>query len=197
MKTYNGAGILLFRYGEKGFEVLLGKRTNKPEVGKWSIPGGGLEKTDKSFMECAEREFKEETGVDFNSFERRYCSYIKIYIPYFKWQTFFVMTKGLFQDLNPSWEFSEVKWVPIEDVEEHECGMALGLEIRRLKAYIKKHQIEIADYTDMPFKDQKLLQVYRIKKQSRGELTATKLQREMNISFSESEDLIRRLENEK
>ena len=45
MRKYKGAGIALFQKQDNDYTILLGKRTIKPKKGKWSIPGGGFEKT--------------------------------------------------------------------------------------------------------------------------------------------------------
>lgn len=61
--------ILIFRLGEKSsndigrdVEMLLIKRGNFPELGKWACPGGFIE-MDESLEESAKRELYEETGV--------------------------------------------------------------------------------------------------------------------------------------
>lgn len=47
-------------------DVVLLQKTKGPEhlIGKWIIPGGGLEESDVSLQHAAAREFKEETGCD-------------------------------------------------------------------------------------------------------------------------------------
>jgi 8-oxo-dGTP diphosphatase len=52
---------------EKG-EVLLGLRQGSHGAGEWSFPGGGIEFGETVF-ETAERETKEETGLDVDNFE--------------------------------------------------------------------------------------------------------------------------------
>ena len=64
MRKYKGAGIALFQKQDNDYTILLGKRTIKPNKGKWSIPGGGFEKNDNFFFETAIREFREETGIN-------------------------------------------------------------------------------------------------------------------------------------
>ena len=44
-------------------KLLLIKRGNMPEKGKWALPGGRLEE-DETVEECLVREAKEETGLD-------------------------------------------------------------------------------------------------------------------------------------
>lgn len=64
MRKYKGAGIALFKKQNNDYAILLGKRTIKPNKGKWSIPGGRFEKSDNFFFETAIREFREETGIN-------------------------------------------------------------------------------------------------------------------------------------
>jgi predicted NUDIX family NTP pyrophosphohydrolase len=60
------AGILLFRYGSGGLEVLLirpgGPFWRNKQVGAWMIPKGGLELGEQT-ADAALREFEEETGT--------------------------------------------------------------------------------------------------------------------------------------
>lgn len=60
MRKYKGAGIALFQKQDNDYAILLGKRTIKPNKGKWSIPSGGFEKTDNSLFETAIRELQQE-----------------------------------------------------------------------------------------------------------------------------------------
>lgn len=64
MRKYKGAGIALLKKQNNDYAILLGKRTIKPNKGKWSIPGGKFEKNDNFFFETAIREFREETGIN-------------------------------------------------------------------------------------------------------------------------------------
>ena len=54
IKSYRGAGVMLFRYNTRyrRFEVLLGKRSVPRGYGKWAIPGGGVESYDVDFAAC-------------------------------------------------------------------------------------------------------------------------------------------------
>ena len=64
MRKYKEAGIALFKKQNNDYAILLGKRTIKPNKGKWSIPGGEFEKSDNFFFETSIREFREETGIN-------------------------------------------------------------------------------------------------------------------------------------
>ena len=55
----------------KGMQVLLIKRKEHPFIEKWAIPGGFV-KMNESLQEGAERELKEETGIDKVYFEQLY-----------------------------------------------------------------------------------------------------------------------------
>ena len=54
-----GIGVMVFRDGK----VLIGKRKSKLGEGEWSFPGGHLE-SGESFVECAVRETREESGIE-------------------------------------------------------------------------------------------------------------------------------------
>jgi 8-oxo-dGTP diphosphatase len=47
-------------------EILLIKRNTEPCKGLYALPGGHLDSTDRNAKETADRELKEETGVDAN-----------------------------------------------------------------------------------------------------------------------------------
>lgn len=55
-------GILVF----KDNEILLVKRKNPPNQGRWTIPGG-KQKYGETLIEAARREILEETGIVFNA----------------------------------------------------------------------------------------------------------------------------------
>jgi len=129
LESYKGAGIMLFRNRNGRFEVLLGKRSVKHGYGKWAIPGGKMEKRDNTFFDCAVRELKEETGIDIYTINHKVINSRNISIPYFHWSTFLVYVNGPLSPLVPS-EFSELKWIPLEDVENYELWISLKKELR-------------------------------------------------------------------
>lgn len=60
-----GIGVLI--QNDKG-EVLLGERIGSHGEGEWCFPGGHLD-FGETIFECAQRETKEETGLDIDNFE--------------------------------------------------------------------------------------------------------------------------------
>jgi|APSaa5957512535_1039671.scaffolds.fasta_scaffold19357_7 8-oxo-dGTP diphosphatase len=50
-------------------EILLIKRNTEPFKDQYALPGGHLDLTDKNTQEAAERELKEETGIDLSKCE--------------------------------------------------------------------------------------------------------------------------------
>ncbi len=62
-KVIASVGTVIYRWNEKGFEVLVGKRQNEPWRGYSMIAFGGLiDGTDRSIEHAARREAYEETG---------------------------------------------------------------------------------------------------------------------------------------
>lgn len=89
MRKYKGAGIALFKKQNNDYAILLGKRTIKPNKGKWSIPGGRFEKSDNFFFETAIREFREETGINlFDIVIEKKAIVCRFNYPFFEWKTF-------------------------------------------------------------------------------------------------------------
>ena len=60
-----GLGVILMDYSND--KVLLGKRKNAHGDGTWSFPGGHIEWME-SLRDCAERELREETGLNLSSY---------------------------------------------------------------------------------------------------------------------------------
>ncbi len=110
---YVGAGIGLVKDGR----LLMGKRSDHPFHGLWAVPGGGREKgVDGSELENAMREFREETGLDFESLDTDLICRWTLKVPFFRWTTFFYQVKDINLDsLRPD-EFSEIRWVSLDEV---------------------------------------------------------------------------------
>jgi len=66
MAAKQSAGLLLYRFGEEGLEVLLahpgGPFWAKKDLGAWSIPKGEFENGEEP-LAAARREFQEEIGI--------------------------------------------------------------------------------------------------------------------------------------
>lgn len=56
------ADIAVFRKAEMGWQILLIRRKNPPDQGKWALPGGFME-IDETLEQTAARELEEETGL--------------------------------------------------------------------------------------------------------------------------------------
>ncbi len=131
MRKYKGAGIALFQKQDNDYAILLGKRTIKPNKGKWSIPGGGFEKTDNSLFETAIRELREETGINLTNNEKDavVCSF---HYPFFEWKTFMYEVDSYF--LAPKilgYEFSEIRFIPLKEIQKYKLAFGVRKEIRR------------------------------------------------------------------
>ncbi|KAH7917817.1 hypothetical protein BV22DRAFT_1100824 [Leucogyrophana mollusca] len=62
MDTQVRVGVGVFVLNERG-QFVLGKRKGSHGAGTWALPGGHLE-LQESFESCAEREVREETGLE-------------------------------------------------------------------------------------------------------------------------------------
>lgn len=127
---YRGAGIGLVCHGC----LLMGKRSKKPFLGLWAVPGGGREKGE-AYLDCAKRELFEETGCNLDLLKPYLiCSWTLAVLPFFKWTTFFYKLDSFDAELKAS-EFSELEWVPLEKVKARKCRPFTGFEIRKLKEF--------------------------------------------------------------
>ena len=128
---YKGAGIGLVLNDS----ILIGKRSKKPFIGTWAVPGGGKEK-DEDYLSCAKREFYEETGCKLEALTAKPIgSWTLSFLPFFKWTTFFYQIDLFILQLKPD-EFSELQWVSIEKVKARKCRPFTSFEIRKLKKLI-------------------------------------------------------------
>ena len=128
---YKGAGIGLVLNDS----ILIGKRSKKPFIGTWAVPGGGKEKGE-DYLSCAKREFYEETGCKLEDLTAKPIgSWTLSFLPFFKWTTFFYQIDLFTLQLKPD-EFSELQWVSIEKVKARKCRPFTSFEIRKLKKLI-------------------------------------------------------------
>lgn len=136
MRKYKGAGIALFQKQDNDYAILLGKRTINPNKGKWSIPGGGFEKTDNSLFETAIRELREETGINLSKSEK-YAVLCSFHYPFFEWKTFmFEVDSNFYVPETFCYEFSEMRFIHLKEIPQYKLAFGVRKEIRR---FIKKH----------------------------------------------------------
>lgn len=128
---YRGAGIGLVSNGC----ILMGIRSKKPFMGKWSIPGGGKEKGE-AYLQNAKREFLEETGCNLNDLD---CEFIGSWTlslpPFFRWTTFFFKTDSTDFSFVPS-EFNALEWIPLGKAKELACRPFTRMEMHRLRTLL-------------------------------------------------------------
>ena len=98
-------------------KVLMGKRSETPFLGTWSVPGGCREVVDLDELSTAIREFEEETSIDFQSLGTSFICRWTLRVPFFSWSTYFFRIEKL--DCNPvPHEFYELQWLdPMEILE--------------------------------------------------------------------------------
>jgi len=109
---YHGAGLGLVL----GNKILMGKRSDTPFHGRWSVPGGCREKgVDKDDLATAVRETREETGIVFSDLDATYLGTWTLKAPFFSWSTFFYRISSFDQKLVP-FEFYELQWLDIQDI---------------------------------------------------------------------------------
>ncbi len=125
---YRGAGIgLIYDDG-----ILMGKREQGLFRGSWAVPGGGKDKGE-SYLDCAKREFFEETGCNLDVLNPDFLgSWSLNLLPFFKWITFFYKIDSFDLTLKPN-EFSELKWIPIEKVRTYKCRPFTNCEINSVR----------------------------------------------------------------
>ena len=120
---YKGAGVVLICNGK----VLVGMRSKKPFKNRWSIPGGSLEKGE-TYLECALRELKEETGVNIENPQSCFGKWT-LCVPFFRWTSFFFSTDTE-AELTPS-EFSVLKWLTPEELGKKKLRPFTGSELKK------------------------------------------------------------------
>jgi len=139
IRNYKGAGVLLFRYNKESaeYEALLGKRSIRQGYGKWAIPGGGHERYDADFREVAYRELREETGIDIKRLQTEELEEIKTELLFFHWRTFLVLLLEDAPHVRPR-EFSELRWVPVSEIEKLDLWISLGRELRAFSRAVRR-----------------------------------------------------------
>ena len=120
---YKGAGIALFYKGDRGYEVLLGRRKYNPGIYKWSIPGGGFERYDRSLLDTAKREFTEELSYPFDKINTTLVKNYKIKLPHFTWHTYCYLIHEK-EDFTKRYisEFSLLRYIPLDELKNYKLN---------------------------------------------------------------------------
>ncbi|MFP4022781.1 MAG: nucleotide triphosphate diphosphatase NUDT15 [Candidatus Paceibacterota bacterium] len=71
-----GVGVMIIKDGK----ILLAKRRGSHGEGEYAFPGGHLEYME-SFASCAQREVKEECGIEINNIRFQYLANVTKYAP--------------------------------------------------------------------------------------------------------------------
>jgi len=71
-----GIGVLIFKDGK----VLLGKRKGSHGAGEYASPGGKLDLLE-SFADCAQRETREECGIEITNIRFQFVANLTTYAP--------------------------------------------------------------------------------------------------------------------
>ena len=100
--------------------------------GKWSIPGGGFEKTDNSLFETAIRELREETGINLSSTTEKDPVICSFHYPFFEWITFMFEDDSNFHVPERfCYEFSEIKFISLKDIHQYKLAFGVRKEIKK------------------------------------------------------------------
>jgi len=135
-----GVGAVIVQDGK----LVLVKRAVEPGKGRWSIPGGAVE-LGEGVRETAIREAKEECGLDIELVgdmpmdaidniiegERGRLRYHYVLLQF--------LARPMGGTLRAGSDVTEVKWVPLEEVEAYDLTNTFRL-------FFKKHRKELISY---------------------------------------------------
>ncbi len=110
-----GVGAVIIEDGR----ILLVKRANEPNKGKWSVPGG-LVRVGESLIDALKREIQEEIGVEIEVDDVACVSEEifrngRVRFHYVIIDFFARITKG---NVRPGSDAAEIRWVPIQEVDK-------------------------------------------------------------------------------
>ena len=132
-----GIGAVIIREDK----IVLIKRGNEPSRGKWTVPGGLVE-LGENLEQAVIRETKEETGLDVeNPCLIDIVSYIdldekgKIRYHYIIIDYFVQVKNGVAEALSDA---AELRWVPIDEVENYDLTSSFRLFFRRNRERLEK-----------------------------------------------------------
>ena len=98
--------------------LLMVRRAREPGAGLWSLPGGRVERGEY-LANAVRREVAEETGLDVTVGDLVGIFEV-IGDPHYVILDFFARVEGA-SDPRPSTDATEVRWVPLDEVERLEC----------------------------------------------------------------------------
>jgi mutator protein MutT len=134
-----GVGAVIIENGR----ILLVKRGNEPNKGKWSVPGG-LVRIGESLIEALKREIREEVGVEIEVddvacvseeiFRNGEVKFHYVIIDFF--------ARIVDGNVRPGSDAEEIRWVPINEVDKIEVvdfveELIKSLVEERRKIFIK------------------------------------------------------------
>lgn len=121
----NSYGIIYFLEPEGEFQhtVLCVKGI---KANMWSFPKGRIKKTDKDIWQCAIREAREETGLEFEITDKNVALHKKqVYL-------FHAKIVGGVMNTEPTEEISEVAWLDLLDLNLTQLNLALRVFSEKL-----------------------------------------------------------------
>ncbi len=129
------ATVFLYRYGKDGLELLWQKRSEKIDryPGDFDISAGGHINLGESVVEAAVREAHEEIGAEISAEDLRFVTMRPFNKNRFAW-VYLVDFTGREENFHfDDEEVSEVKWVPLSEIDE--------FRLKYAKAPLKKDAI--------------------------------------------------------
>lgn len=132
---YHGAGVAII---DSKNRVLLGCRSKKPFMNRWSVPGGEREVLlNETPIQTAFRETLEETGIDLTCVEKTGLGSWSLKVPFFSWTTFFFRIDSYpVENLKPC-EFSVLKFVSFDEIKTLGLRPFSRFELGKLKKKIQ------------------------------------------------------------
>jgi 8-oxo-dGTP diphosphatase len=122
-------------------KILLAKRASEPGKGKWSIPGGLVELSEK-LEKAVVREVKEETNLDVEVVHLIDAVDNIVYDPNGKLRFHFVILDYLTRlkggNLQPSSDVLDTKWVRLDEAEDYDLTKTFREFLKRNKDEMEK-----------------------------------------------------------
>ena len=143
------AVVFLYRYGDKGLELLWQKRSEKVDrfPGEFDVSAGGHINLNESATEAAVRETREEIGVEISEKDLRFVVAQPFNRNRFIW-VYLVDFTGRAEDFHfDDGEVSEVRWVPFEETNDFRLKYAkaplkeMDLTFGCIKEWFLKHGV--------------------------------------------------------